>query len=82
MFPDYITAVMGHLSKERIVFDNFHKIMLFDDKFLDLERKVYHEVYAWWAFHINFVSIHATLDTAYTGCRGGSICWIHLMAWA
>jgi transposase len=43
MFGAYIRAVSRHLPRAAIVFDHFHVIKLFNDKFQDLRRQLFHK---------------------------------------
>src|ERR1035438_6024357 len=43
MSKAYWGVVLSHLPKAKIVFDHFHVIKLFNDKFSDLRRAMYRE---------------------------------------
>ena len=43
MSPAYISAVLTHVPKAKIIFDHFHIIELFNEKLSDLRRDLYRE---------------------------------------
>jgi len=43
MSPAYISAVLTHVPKAKIIFDHFHIIKLFNEKLSDLRRDLYRE---------------------------------------